>query len=72
MTLNACQPIIKIWLFSTPGYCFNYNRFIMGTNVTDLFLDIAVLALPIRSIFKLQVTDARKIMLCAIFLVGGL
>ena len=72
MTLSPCRPVKKVWLPQVPGHCYNSDQFLLGVSIVDFFLDTTVLILPIKPVMDLQMPKSRKMLLCAIFLVGGL
>ena len=72
VALIPCRPVRKAWLPQLPGHCYNASIFILSANILDLVFDLSVLVLPIKPILNLQMSQSRKTLLCAIFLVGGL
>ena len=54
------------------GYCYNYNQFLLEITIPDIFLDTIILLLPMKPVMQLQISRSRKVLLSAIFLVGGL
>lgn len=70
--LLNCRPLEWTWRNSLddPRYCFNYNIFWMASGVVEGFLDILIILIPVRLIFGLHLTLARKIALTAVFLLG--
>ncbi|PQE06685.1 integral membrane protein [Rutstroemia sp. NJR-2017a BBW] len=70
--LLNCRPLEWTWRNSRadPRYCFNYNIFWMASGVVEAFLDVLIIVIPVRLIFGLHLTLARKIALTAVFLLG--
>ncbi|CAI6335392.1 unnamed protein product [Periconia digitata] len=69
--LLTCIPLNAFWDRSKSGRCYNYNEMYLGMGLVDLFIDAAILALPIRMAFKLQLPTRTKIAVASIFALGG-
>ena len=72
IVMNPCRPVKKFWQPQIEGHCYNFDEFFLGAAVADVVLDAVILALPIKMILGLQMSYRRKVMLCFVFLVGGL
>lgn len=70
--LIPCRPVRKYWQPQIPGSCYNFDQVTLGFSTIDIIMDAATLALPVRVILGLQISYRRKIMLCFVFLLGGL
>ena len=70
--LVPCRPVRKFWNPQLEGYCYNFDMFFVVMASVEILLDVIILSLPIKMIIGLQMTYRRKIMLCIVFLVGGL
>lgn len=70
--LIPCRPVRKFWQPQIEGHCYNFNEFFLGASIVDILLDAVILSLPIKKIVGLQMPYKRKVMLCFVFLVGGL
>ena len=72
--LLNCRPLKWTWLNSLadPRYCFNYNIFWMAGGVVEAFIDVLIIALPIKIIIGLQLTLTKKLALTVIFMLGAL
>jgi hypothetical protein len=70
--LLNCQPLEYTWLNSLddPRYCFNYNIFWMASGVVEAFIDVIIIALPIKMIVGLHLDRSKKIAVAAVFLLG--
>lgn len=62
----------KFWDPTVPGHCYNFNSFFLAMELMNLFLDVAILALPIKMILGLQLPTRKKVVIGCIFLLGGL
>ncbi|KAI2464980.1 hypothetical protein F4781DRAFT_411141 [Annulohypoxylon bovei var. microspora] len=70
--LLDCIPIEWTWnnALADPRYCFNYNIFWLASGVVEAFIDVLIIAMPIRLAIGLQMTRSKKIAVAAIFLLG--
>ncbi|KAK5634718.1 hypothetical protein RRF57_010431 [Xylaria bambusicola] len=66
----ACIPYKKIWDHLTPGHCVDSKIIIVTSSAINLLIDIAILILPQRTIWKLHMSFRRKLGVAAIFAVG--
>ena len=71
-TIFQCFPIEKSWNKNLHGTCIDSPKFWLANAVLNVSTDVLVLALPIREVFKLQLKLQERIMLCSVFLLGGL
>lgn len=71
-TIFQCVPVKKSWNKSLDGHCINSNVFWIAYAVMNVLTDVMVLSLPIPQIFKLHLKLRDKLMLCGVFLLGGL
>lgn len=70
----VCRPISSFWTqWRNPGRakCININASSWAAAAINIFLDAAVLALPIREVLRLQISSRKKIQVLCMFLVGG-
>lgn len=67
-----CTPVKKAWLKKTPGHCINFIDLVIYAQACNIIFDIAILILPIREIYKLQLRPLKKVGVMAIFTVGSL
>lgn len=71
LAIFHCVPVQKFWHHSLPGVChIDDSKFFFGTVLAHLFLDIAILALPIVQVQKLQLPPAQRIGIIAMFMFG--
>ncbi|PNP56596.1 hypothetical protein THARTR1_03292 [Trichoderma harzianum] len=70
-TIFQCVPIAGAWDKSVKATCINSDIFWVAYAVMNILTDVMVLALPIAPIMQLQLSPRSKVMLCAIFLMGG-
>ncbi|KAF6218804.1 hypothetical protein HO133_005347 [Letharia lupina] len=67
-----CIPVEAAWIRPYPhSKCINNNASLLGTAVTNVFLDIVILVLPMVPVWSLSLTVRQKVTLTAIFLLGA-
>lgn len=71
-TIFQCVPIEGAWNKSIEATCIDSNKFWVAYAVMNILTDIMVLALPIGPIVGLQMNMREKLLLCGVFLIGGL
>jgi hypothetical protein len=72
-TAVYCVPLEQFWVGpSAGGYCWNYNIFWMVMGAIEVVIDTAILLLPVRMVWPLQLNLQNKIFVIGIFLLGGL
>lgn len=74
--LVACQPISYFWTqFTNPngGKClYNLYQFYIGNAAVNVTTDGLILMIPMPIIWRLQMRQIQKILVCGIFCLGGL
>lgn len=69
----GCNPIHAYWdMFGQAPYCQSSVRFLLGYEISNLFLDCFILAIPAPVVWRLQMQKSRKLSLLGIFLLGAL
>ena len=72
-SLLTCIPIAMAWdLTITNGVCINKAAFYIANACLNVVTDLAILALPIRPIWRTSFSRRQKIMLCLLFGTGSL
>ena len=67
---KQCSPTAKYWDESIPGNCTHmYTYFISGTT-TSVFIDIAILTVPLLPLWRLQMRHGRKLAVVVVLLLG--
>ncbi|KAI1347994.1 hypothetical protein F5Y01DRAFT_307120 [Xylaria sp. FL0043] len=73
VTLNlSCRPFQKFWDKSLKGSCIDLRKIHLGAVIVDLLLDIAILILPQRIIWGLQMTKTKRFGVSTVFTIGVL
>ncbi|KAJ5359268.1 uncharacterized protein N7496_011681 [Penicillium cataractarum] len=67
-----CSPFEKNWNPTLPGHCANQNVAFSTIGALNLFTDVMIILLPIRFIWKLQMSLGTKMALYGIFGLGAL
>ncbi|PWY69407.1 integral membrane protein [Aspergillus eucalypticola CBS 122712] len=66
----ACNPVAKQWDASLPGTCIDTVASYYALAGTSLGFDIVIIALPLPVLWSLQLRQAQKIALMALFALG--
>ncbi|KAI0882333.1 uncharacterized protein GGS22DRAFT_50422 [Annulohypoxylon maeteangense] len=66
-----CIPLDTFWKPFNPGRCVNFNLYYLLIGIFETIIDSAILALPIRATFQVQLPLKTKLLLSGIFLLGG-
>ncbi|KAF2832848.1 hypothetical protein CC86DRAFT_399514 [Ophiobolus disseminans] len=73
VTIFLCRPRELIWnKFLQEGQCINQEAPIMFTALFNIISDIAILILPIKTIWGLQIPTRKKIGISLLFATGSL
>lgn len=73
LTIVPCIPRQKAWnLLITGGHCINITALYQSSGVINVLTDFAILFLPMKPIWNLQMPLRRKISMIAIFATGAL
>ncbi|KAF2468387.1 uncharacterized protein BDR25DRAFT_205126, partial [Lindgomyces ingoldianus] len=67
-----CTPVDSIWGASLKKHCIKYPMLIKICGIINILTDVAILALPIPSLWRLNLSAARKRLLLLMFLIGGI
>ena len=67
-----CTPIERYWNEKLDGHCIDPYIYFVSISSANLLTDVIVLILPLRVVWKLNVTLRQKIALTGVFALGGL
>ncbi|ROW01080.1 hypothetical protein VSDG_02845 [Cytospora chrysosperma] len=68
-----CTPVYAFWSYmDQPPYCMSTPHFLLGEEITNLFLDVFVLCIPIPILSSLHLSRSNKSALIVIFMLGSL
>ena len=65
-----CRPFGKNWDPLLPGTCGSLNAELMSSGIINLFIDVAIVALPIPVVWRLQMARRNKITITIMFSLG--
>lgn len=72
-TIFQCDPVSGFWNQTKPARCnVDNHNFIVGIAIPNILTDVALMALPLPYIWRLNRSRSQKIALAGVFLVGGL
>ncbi|KAI1361986.1 hypothetical protein F5Y08DRAFT_313337 [Xylaria arbuscula] len=67
-----CMPVRAYWEhFDLPPYCLEYPRVLLGYEVSNLLIDVAILCIPTGTVLRLRLSWGKKVSIIGIFLVGA-
>lgn len=68
-----CNPIHAYWdkLAQAP-YCMNAAKTLLGDEMTNLFLDVAILCIPLPIVWQLNLQMSKRVGIIGVFFLGGL
>ncbi|KAI0844178.1 hypothetical protein F5Y00DRAFT_256200 [Daldinia vernicosa] len=68
-----CNPIRAYWEhFALQPWCLESPRVLLGYELTNLFLDVAILCIPAGVVLQLHLQTSKKVTILGIFLLGAL
>jgi hypothetical protein len=68
----SCNPVNGFWDRSIPSTCIDSTKFFIGNAVPNMVTDTAILVLPVRMVWRLQMSKKRKVAVSGMFLLGSL
>ncbi|KAF2012106.1 hypothetical protein BU24DRAFT_425940 [Aaosphaeria arxii CBS 175.79] len=67
-----CSPVDAYWnMFAQPPACHKSQQLVLGYELTNFFLDVVILCIPIKPIKALQLSPLKRASTMAIFMLGG-
>ncbi|KAI5928374.1 hypothetical protein F4810DRAFT_1123 [Camillea tinctor] len=66
-----CTPVENFWDHDVPGTCIDQNAFYLASAIINVVGDVAVLALPLPVVWRLQTSRSKKWSLSFLFLLGA-
>lgn len=67
-----CSPVDSSWNPLVPGKCYKLQNANIAIGIPNSFIDIIIVTMPIKVIKDLHLPSKQKIILCFVFLLGGL
>ncbi|KAK2763260.1 hypothetical protein FQN54_009896 [Arachnomyces sp. PD_36] len=72
LIIFQCNPVAALWdKMAAPQFCMSTSKLLLGYEITNLFLDVLVLCLPLGMLRTLQLPGYRKASVGGMFLLGG-
>ncbi|KAK4242264.1 hypothetical protein C8A03DRAFT_29525 [Achaetomium macrosporum] len=73
LVIFQCTPIYAAWdmVAAQSARCIAFGNLIVGYETTNMVLDVAILVLPIRAVFRLKMNTSKKITVAGIFCLGA-
>ncbi|KAI3392592.1 hypothetical protein diail_5466 [Diaporthe ilicicola] len=71
--LSACQPMQFFWTKfdgTSEGTCIDVSSFFIAFSIFNVSLDVFLLVLPIPQVLKLHMSARKKMIVCALMLLG--
>ena len=73
ITIFQCNPVSGFWNRTKPATCrVDTTDFFLGNAIPNVLTDVALMALPVPYIWRLNRSRSQKIALLGVFLLGGL
>lgn len=69
---TSCTPQAAWWDKTVPGKCLDTEILALTTAIINLVLDVVILILPQRTIWKLQMSLKKRLSVSIVFIVGAL
>jgi len=69
-TFAGCRPLEKVWHFWVPGVCIDRKNRDIVNAALNLMIDLFILVLPQKTIWRLQMTKRRKMAVSVVFSIG--
>lgn len=67
-----CIPVAKFWDDTIDGNCINKEALWLSNAIVHIVTDITILAMPMPTLYSLQLPRRQKLALMAVFALGGL
>ncbi|KAL8904238.1 MAG: hypothetical protein Q9207_003398 [Kuettlingeria erythrocarpa] len=74
VTIFQCRPVRAVYdtSLAATADCFPFAPFVFTYELTNALIDVAISALPINMVRKLQMQTRQKVQVISIFAMGGL
>ncbi|KAI0885415.1 uncharacterized protein GGS22DRAFT_200293 [Annulohypoxylon maeteangense] len=70
-TVFSCRPVNGFWDVDIPSKCINTKWFCVGNGITNMITDMFLLCLPVREVWRLQLSWRSKAGISGLFILGG-
>ena len=68
----TCLPVESQWNPLVPGKCYKLQKVNIAIGILNSVIDIMIVTMPIKVIKDLYLPSKQKIIICFVFLLGGL
>lgn len=78
VSIFQCSPVPRFWNPTLPGHCIDGHTFFWGNAISNLLLDVIILATPFLLLWGAKTTDRStmklrdRLVVSGMFLLGGL
>jgi hypothetical protein len=73
LNIFQCRPIHQLWdSLGSTQFCLPSGKLWLGLELSNFFLDVVILVLPVAMLRQLQLPPTKKWSVAGIFLLGGL
>jgi hypothetical protein len=70
-SIFSCWPIAGYWDVTIPSHCISQVSFFYYTTTTNIVTDVAILLLPVSTIWNLKIARRQKVLLMFVFSLGS-
>ena len=67
-----CRPVQKAWDITVPGTCIDVAKLFLGNAIPNIITDVVIIMIPLPLTWNLQLPRSQRLLLCGVFLTGGL
>ncbi|KAL4935936.1 hypothetical protein BDV06DRAFT_217048 [Aspergillus oleicola] len=67
----TCTPVQGAWIPSSAEHCIDQTKFYYGNSASNVLTDVFILALPMRLIWRLNMSKRKKRAVTGLLLMGG-
>ncbi|KAI1387739.1 uncharacterized protein F4822DRAFT_291326 [Hypoxylon trugodes] len=72
LVIFQCWPVEAYWVANIEGsQCHSIPRILLGYEITNLFLDVLILCIPVGITWRLELPIQRRLAIAGTFLLGG-
>ena len=72
VSVFTCLPVRGFWDYNIQATCIDPRAFYIGNSVLNILVDIVMLFLPVHQVMRLKLDQKQKVVVCCMFLLGGL
>ncbi|RDL33849.1 uncharacterized protein BP5553_08217 [Venustampulla echinocandica] len=67
----SCIPVQGFWDLTLHAKCIDSTKFFIGNAIPNIFTDTCILLIPVKSVWQLQFSKQKKVVVSGMFLLGG-